>query len=67
MTCPVADLLARYSNGDVAQLMLIIDDPTRNPHVAALLLQRIEGGEHITGTEVLKHRHRTCACATYTD
>lgn len=60
--CPISDLVGRYWNGDSDQLRTIIHDPTRNPHAIALSLQRVEGGESITGEQVLAHRHRKCDC-----
>lgn len=62
--CPVAAFLARFDNGDRAQLAIVLDDRTRNPHLIAHAFEAMNAG--FTGTDILKHQHRTCACADWT-
>lgn len=63
--CLVAAFLARFDNGDRAQLEVILDDRTRNPHLIARGFDIIDG--RMTGNDILKHQHRTCTCGGWTD
>lgn len=60
--CRISELIDRYWNGDKDQLRMIVHDPTRNPWAIAMSLQRVDGGEGITGHDVQNHRHRKCDC-----
>ena len=60
--CPVAALLSKFGNGDRAQLVIVVNDRTRNPHLIARSLD-----PDLTGIDVMRHQHHTCTCFGYTD
>lgn len=67
MPCPIRRFLDEaVHNGDRAQFEVLLLDPTRHvEHLARSIAQLAP--EPVTGTDVLRHRHRTCDCQGWED
>ena len=61
MPCNVRTFLdEKVHNGDRQQFEIVLVDPTRHHE---LLARSVHGlMPEMTGTDILKHRHRTCDC-----
>lgn len=65
-TCNVRTFLNdKVWNGDRTQFEIVLADPTRHHETLARSVQQLM--PDITGSDILKHRHRTCACYGFED